>query len=136
VQNGGRAVAEQAEGSVRAGSQWIAVLPKRALGSIEARKEPQDRCHGDDQIHANPQSGGRWSHEVTCPGACPKSVTISWAQGSIPHVAGAVSIDRRAQALLPTVMAQSIANDFRHHSEETSGRSLGRATIVYNKHRK
>jgi hypothetical protein len=36
VQNGGRAVAEQAEGSVRAGSQWIAVLPKRALGSIEA----------------------------------------------------------------------------------------------------
>jgi len=59
----------------------------------------------------------------------PKSVTISWAQGSIPHGAGAVSIDRRAQAVLPTVMASSIANDFRHHSEETSGRSSGRATL-------
>jgi hypothetical protein len=64
----------------------------------------------------------------------PKSVTISWAQGSIPHGAGAVSIDRRAQAVLPTVMASSIANDFRHHSEETSGRSSGRATLSATRH--
>ena len=39
-------------------------------------------------------------------------------QDGNPHVAGAVSIDRRAQALLLTVMAPSIANDFRHYSEE------------------
>ena len=81
-----------------------------------------------------PEDDGAMESPVLAP--APKSVTISWAQGSIPHGAGAVSIDRRAQAVLPTVMASSIANDFSHHSEETSGRSLGRATIVYNKHRK
>jgi hypothetical protein len=65
-----------------------------------------------------------------------KSVTISWAQGSIPHGAGAVSIDRRAQAVLPTVMASSIANDFRHHSEETSAPVIRQSDIVCNKHSK
>ena len=29
-------------------------------------KRERNRCYGDNQIHANPQSGGRRSHGVTC----------------------------------------------------------------------
>ena len=52
-------------------------------------------------------------------------------QDGNPHVAGAVSIDRRAQALLPTVMAPSIANDFRHQSEEVP--MCERARVSHNR---
>jgi hypothetical protein len=52
-------------------------------------------------------------------------------QDGNPHVAGSVSIDRRAQALLPTVMAPSIANDFRHQSEEVP--MCERARVSHNR---
>ena len=52
-------------------------------------------------------------------------------QDGNPHVAGAVSIDRRARALLPTVMAPSIANDFRHQSEEVP--MCERARVSHNR---
>ena len=79
----------------------------------------------------NPQSGGRRNHGVTClwpPG--PKTGT-ELAKMATPHVAGAVSIERRAQALLPTVMAPSIANDFRHQSEEVP--MCERARVSHNR---
>ena len=43
--------------------------------SAQSKRE-RNRCYGDNQIHANPQSGGRRNHGVTClwpPG--PKSGT-------------------------------------------------------------
>jgi hypothetical protein len=44
----------------------------------------------------NPEDDGAMESPVLA--HAPKSVTISWAQGSIFHGAGAVSIHRRAQA--------------------------------------
>ena len=97
--------------------------------SAQSKRE-RNRCYGDNQIHANPQSGGRRSHGVTCPWRLAPNRGQSCQDGN-PHVAGAVSIDRRAQALLPTVMAPSIANDFRHQSEEVP--MCERARVSHNR---
>ena len=62
----------------------------------------------------NPQDDG--ATESPAFGPWPQNGDRAGQDGN-PHVAGAVSIDRRAQALLPTVMAPSIANDFRQSEE-------------------
>jgi len=74
----------------------------------------------------NPEDDG--ATESPAFGPDPKSGT---GQDGNHHVAGAVSIDRRAQALLPTVMAPSIANDFRHQSEEVP--MCERARVSHNR---
>ena len=39
--------------------------PAEEERSAQSKRE-RNRCYGDNQIHANPQSGGRRSHGVTC----------------------------------------------------------------------
>jgi hypothetical protein len=86
------------QGSVRARDTWIGSPPKRALGlNRSVRGTSRYRRHGDNQIHANPQSGGRRSHGVTCLWPpCPQISVTELGPGWRPSSSGG-SLNRQAR---------------------------------------
>jgi hypothetical protein len=96
------------------------------LQSAEESARAQSKCAGNCDIAVMVTTGypaqvpdrRRRPPRVTCLRPLPPIGDAAGPREASPPGAGSVCIDRRAQAVLPTVMAPSIANDFRHHSEE------------------